>query len=306
MASGLRRAAEWMASATGFRNAVARLRAPSTAILAYHDVVPAGEPLAGDASLHIDQPAFADQLDFLLEHARVAPLDEIVREDGDGSDRRPRVAITFDDAYHGALTAGVAELRARGLPATMFVPPGLLGSGAFWWDALAPTGGGPLRAHVRTHALEALSGRQDRVLAWAATEGLAMSELPPYARPADEEALLEATTYEGLALGAHTWSHPNLARIPAEEIRAELARSKAWLAERAPRYIDWLAYPYGLRTEEAVALASEHFRAAVLVDGGLARVRGRATGAPHALPRINVPRGMTVEGLAMRLAGLLE
>lgn len=305
MASGLRRAAEWLTSATGFTRTVARLRAPSTAILAYHDVVPAGEPLAGDASLHIDQRAFADQLDFLQEHARVAPLDDIVG-DGDVSDRRPRVAITFDDAYRGALTAGLEELRARGLPATMFVPPGLLGTEAFWWDTLAPTGGGPLPAHVRDHALETLGGRQERVLEWAASEGLARCALPPYARPAGEEALLDAASYHGLTLGAHTWSHPNLARLPTEDIRAELARSKAWLAERAPRYVDWLAYPYGLRTEEAVTLASEHFRAAVLVDGGLARVRGRASGVPHALPRINVPRGMTVEGLAMRLAGLLE
>jgi hypothetical protein len=131
-----------------------------------------------------------------------------------------------------------------------------------------------------------------------------LSDLPEHALPSDEATLLRGASYERLTLGAHTWSHPNLARVGREEAGNELLRSRSWLAERAPRYLDWLAYPYGLRTDETVALASEHFEGALLVDGGLARVRGKAQ-PRHQIPRINVPRGLTLEGLAPRLAGLL-
>src|SRR5450759_1359036 len=67
-------------------------------ILAYHGIVPEGEAPAGERALFIRQRDFAAHLDVLAEFADVAPLDDI-DEMGDG---RPRVAITFDDAYRGA------------------------------------------------------------------------------------------------------------------------------------------------------------------------------------------------------------
>jgi peptidoglycan/xylan/chitin deacetylase (PgdA/CDA1 family) len=308
VATGWKRAVERLASSSGLARALATLRAPSTTILAYHNIVPTGEPLAGDVSLHVDQAAFARQLDFLLEWTDVVPLEAIEQPSnksmGAGG-RRPRVVITFDDAYRGTMSAGVQELRARNLSATVFVPPGLLGQGSFWWDALAPAGGAPLAPEARAHALGPLAGRQADILEWADARRMPLAQLPEHARPADEATLQAGAGYEGLALGAHTWSHPNLAALAANEARDELQRSRTWLAARAPRYVDWLAYPYGLRTDETVALASEHFRGALLISGGLARTRGRDAGPRHALPRVNIPRGLTLEGLALRLAGLL-
>ncbi|MEX2048897.1 MAG: polysaccharide deacetylase family protein [Gemmatimonadota bacterium] len=307
MATGWKRTVERLAARSGLTRAWARLAVPSTAILAYHNIVPHGEPAAGDVSLHVDQRAFGDQLDFLLEWGDIVPLDTLssdtVSRAGRGA-RRPQIVVTFDDAYRGTMTAGVEELRARGVAGTVFVPPGLLGLHAFWWDTLAPAGGGPLADKVRDHALGPLAGRQGSILEWAVSERIPVSDIPEHACPCDEASLLRGASYEPLTLGAHTWSHPNLARVPLEESRNELLRCRSWLAERAPRYLDWLAYPYGLRTGETVALASEHFAGALLVDGGLARAHGK--GRPRReVPRINVPRGLTLEGLALRLAGLL-
>ena len=91
-------------------------------ILAYHGIIPDGERPAGERALFVSQRDFATQLDALVTDADVAPLDRL-DEPGDG---RPRVSITFDDAYAGAVTAGVSELAKRGLPATIFVVPARL------------------------------------------------------------------------------------------------------------------------------------------------------------------------------------
>lgn len=304
MATGWKRTVERALVGSGVAGALARRHRPAVAVLAYHNIVPTGERHAGDVSLHVDQRVFAEQLDWLLDRYRVVSLDQL-HEARTATDSC--VAITFDDAYLGTMTAGLEEMGKRGLPATVFVPPGALGGEGFWWDLLAPARGAPLSPGVRDHALQALEGRQDRVLAWAAAEGVPRGgPLPAHAQPADEATVVASARREGISLGAHTWSHPNLAALPREAVRDELERSRTWLRARAPRYIDWLAYPYGLRTDAVVAEAAEHFEGAVLIEGGLAQSRGRWSAPAHEVPRLNVPRGLALEGLALRLAGILR
>lgn len=278
--------------------------APSGVILAYHNIVPRGQRAVGDLSLHLEQERFSDQLDFLLETHDVVSLDELMDSDW-SSASRPRAALTFDDAYEGALTAGIEELERRGLPGTVMVAPGLLGAPT-WWDQLAPRGGGPLPDRVRDHCLLGLRGRNRDVLAWARSEGLTLSELPAHACPASEARVLEAGRRSGIALAAHTWAHPNLARHSHEECRDEYARCRQWLTERDVRYSDWLAFPYGLYSRDAAELAATRFRGGLRVSGGLAWRNGRATAPRGVLPRINVPRGMSLNGLRLRLTSVLS
>lgn len=319
MAKGWKGVVERAVVRTGLVRLVERRRRPAVVVLAYHNIVPVGEKPAGDVSLHLDQQAFADQLDWLLEGRRVVALDEAFdRFDGndssdssdgkDGNDGdgnvETRVVLTFDDAYQGMMTAGLEELSKRDLPATVFVPPALLGSPGFWWDRLAPPGE-PLDPRVRDHALNALSGRTEEILAWAGAEGLAMQDLPEHTKPAAEAAMDPGRTNGKLRLGAHTWSHPNLARLSDEEALEELKASRSWLAERTDRFTNWLAYPYGLVGDGAQRAAEMIFDGALLVSGGPSEREGRRVGFPYRVPRINVPRGLTIEGLAMRIAGLL-
>jgi hypothetical protein len=77
------------------------------------------------------------------------------------------------------------------------------------------------------------------------------------------------------------------------------------LAERTDRFTNWLAYPYGLVGDGAQRAAEMIFDGALLVAGGPSERDGRRVGFPYRVPRINVPRGLTIEGLAMRIAGLL-
>lgn len=298
----MKRGSEKILHGLGARRFALRRNAPLTVVLAYHNVVPEGERRCGDLSLHIGQRRFAEHLDRLTETHDVVPLDEAFQP-RPGGHARPRAVVTFDDAYLGAVTAGLDELRARGLPATIFVCPGLLGSEGFWWDRLAP-GGRPLSEAVRAHALEELAGRQEDVLSWAAAEGLPIAELPAHARPASADVLAAATARGDVSLGSHTWGHPNVTRIPPGALRDEIARTARWLADSSAPVVGWLAFPYGIHDPASVAEAEDACEGAFRIDGGLAERRGRWPADRFRTPRINVPAGLSADGLALRVAGI--
>lgn len=285
-----------------------------TLVLAYHDIVPdnAGEPLlgAGDRSLHLPQRAFAEQLDALVATHEVVSLECALEEAlGRGvaaarrQARRARVAITFDDAYQGAVTSGVEELARRGLPATIFVAPAFVGAGTFWWDALATRHSRGLDPAVRARALHECRGLDADVRRWADSHGVARCELPPHARCASEEELARAAARPGITLASHSWSHANLTRLETAELHDELQRPLAWLRERFTDVCPVLSYPYGL-SSPAVERAAAHagYRAAMRISGGWLRA-GEASA--YALPRLDVPAGLSRAGFALRAAGVV-
>ena len=49
----------------------------------------------------------------------------------------------------------------------------------------------------------------------------------------------------GMDIGAHTYSHPNLARLSSDETREELRTSRDLIGDRVGAAIDLLAYPFG-------------------------------------------------------------
>jgi hypothetical protein len=96
-----------------------------------------------------------------------------------------------------------------------------------------------------------------------------------------------------------------LAELGREEALQEILSARAWVREHSPAATDWLTYPYGLRTLETISLVSDALTGALRVDGGLALAGGNARGSRYDLPRVNIPRGLSLEGLGLRLAGLL-
>ena len=271
-------------------------------ILAYHNVVPPFEVPAGDRSLHLPQAAFAAQLDALARTHDVVPLADLLRPAPRRS--RPRAAITFDDAYRGALTAGLAELAARNLPATFFVVTSRVGGGAFWWDVFASDSEGALPPRLRARALDEARGEDGAVRALAREMGIGESRVAAHALPAGEDELRAAAGVDGITFGSHTATHPNLARLGDDEVRAELASSLAWLGDRfADRATPWLSYPYGLSSPAVERAAAEAGYAGALgICGGFARA-GRVR--PFAVPRLNVPAGVSPAGFALRAAGVI-
>ena len=278
-------------------------RSRAGVVVNYHNVVPDGQPAGGDRSLHISRSDFARQLDVLMETHEVTGLPSLIEAGGsDGSS--PSAAITIDDGYRGALTVGLRELRSRGLPCTIFVPPALLGAEALWWDALAPEGPGGLPTPLREEALTLAGGRPEDVWSWAARRGLERRPQPPHAGLVGEDELGDVVRREGVTVGAHGWTHANLAVLGGKELEDELGRPLNWLKERfGAAFVPWLSLPYGRSTEQVVSTAVEAgYRGVLDISGRLLEAELR--NQDRTVPRINIPAGLTVDGFRLRTAGL--
>lgn len=300
--SVLKRLVERTLVATGVPELIRRARRGRDIILAYHNVVPEGERPGGDRSLHLPRASFARQLDLLVETHRVVGLSALIEQEAD--DRGPPLAaITIDDAYRGALTAGLEELGARGLPCTVFVPPGLLGVASLWWDALA-SGSGAVPARLRETALTRCRGRQEEIERWAEEQGLRPGRQPEHAGIVREEELVDAAGREQVTVGSHGWSHANLACLDADELREELRRPLAWLGDRfGDDVVPWLSLPYGRWNERAVSAAREAGYRGVLDLSGKLVERGGEESSSR-IPRRNIPAGVSPDGFRLRTSGL--
>lgn len=263
--------------------------------LAYHNVVPAHWRGDGDRSLHLPVDQFERQLDVLQRDFDVVPLMELLHDTPRESPAGSRVAITFDDAYGSALTLGVATCANRGLPCTVFVAPALLGTIPVW-DQRAASG--------RWSA-------QDRETFLSNERGRGAAAVPAAADPvltiASREELCDWSSRLGglVTFGNHTDTHPNLGALSDTEVRAELDRCDQWLRENvSARHVPVVAYPYGLApTQPEAAVPSNAATFGMRVSGGW--LRAGMDAPAHAIPRWNVPAGISLNGFRLRLRGRL-
>jgi peptidoglycan/xylan/chitin deacetylase (PgdA/CDA1 family) len=270
-------------------------------VLAYHNVVPDGQVVAGEASLHLPRARFVAQLEALRRSHDVVALDTVLESTSAGR-RRPRVVITFDDAYRGAVTVGVDELARRGLPATVFVAPAFVDGASFWWDCLSDPMAGEVPPAVREHALAVLGGDDVAVRGWAVEQGIQIHSPVPNAVGATVDELAAAARCPGITFGSHTWSHPNLTALDLTELRMQVERPLTWLRERFENVVPWLSYPYGLTSPAVEAVVREAgYSGALRVDGGWIPEQ---IASPFALPRYNVPAGLSDAGFQLRSSGL--
>lgn len=287
---------------SGVSNLMARRHRSGRLILAYHNVVPAGERSWGERSLHIAESTFRAHLKVLQAVSKVVPLHELLDQDA-ALPGGPRVSITFDDGYRGALSVGARILADRDLPATYFLTPGLSPREGFWWDQLAEQSGGALTETVRNHCLHELGGRHDQVLEWSRSSGLTSEPAPPFARAATREEVLEVWSLGRSTLGCHTWTHPNLARLSASAREDEFRRCQEWIEKLTGTRPRVISYPYGLDSDDVHEDArAAGYRYGLRIAGGFLS----KDGSDHALavPRLNVPAGLSAAGLRLRLAGI--
>jgi peptidoglycan/xylan/chitin deacetylase (PgdA/CDA1 family) len=268
-------------------------------VLAYHGIRPTGEAPAGEQALHLERSRFEEQLDVLGEVARVVPLDQILVPDVAVAPR-PLVAITWDDAYAGAVTAGVDAVVIRGMPATIFVSPGRLGGQTFWWDRLAMQHGGSIRPSLRERILGELAGDEERVVREFSALPVP-GAVPEWARTADEGTLARAASRRGITVASHSWSHVNLSAVDPERLAQELRDPLKWLRERFGGFGPWLSLPYGLGSATVRQRAQAAGYDAVLhVRGGWVPKHGVDYSS---LPRLNIPAGLSLDAFVIRLLG---
>jgi peptidoglycan/xylan/chitin deacetylase (PgdA/CDA1 family) len=155
------------------------------------------------------------------------------------------LAITFDDAFTNFATDAWPRLAAAGLPATLFVPTAFVGR-ANTWGAL-PGGGMPTLP----------------ILDW-----------PSLAR------LQEA----GVALGAHSRTHPDLRLLGATALEEEVCGSVEDIHRETGRRPEAFAYPYGFWGAASARVVRRACRYACTTE--LRPLHPGVEG--HALPRLDV------------------
>lgn len=80
---------------------------------------------------------FAEQMEVLRRNASPMPLGELIEASRNGTLPDRSVAVTFDDGYADNLYHAKPLLERHGVPATIFIASGFVGTKReYWWDEL--------------------------------------------------------------------------------------------------------------------------------------------------------------------------
>ena len=292
--------------------------AATPAVLTYHRI---GDPHRGPPGIvSATRKAFERQMRWLASTGRAVSLDDVLRaQDGGAPLRCDAVLVTFDDAYRDFDEHAWPVLRRLGIPVALFVPTAYPGSPerAFWWDRLfaaidaargtiaTPLGSLSLHAHwQRRRAYRALR-EHVKSLPHDAAMALVDELVNALAAPPVHGAVLSwlalrRLAREGVALGAHSRTHPLLSRIPEQRIAAEIAGSVEDLHRETGGIPLAFAFPGGAVPPGADrVLRAAGIRLAFATTAGIT-----ARDAPDwlALGRINVSRRTGRMALRARLA----
>jgi peptidoglycan/xylan/chitin deacetylase (PgdA/CDA1 family) len=248
-------------------------------VVTYHRIaVPERTPRLNPRLVSATPEVFDQHLRHLARHYRVVSLSEVLeaRRRGLPLPRRA-VLVTFDDAYRDFLEAAWPRLRAAGLPATLFVPTAYPGDPprGFWWDRLhrcvqhtrrsalpgTPCGTLPLGTAAARRA--ALVRLQAHVKSVPHPDGMALVDAwcEALGDPGDDERRvlsweeLRDLARDGLALGAHSRTHPLLTRIGPAQLADEIAGSLQDLGRECGAALPVFSYPSGAHDERVVAAA---------------------------------------------------
>lgn len=266
-------------------------------ICIFHRVQPETDPLQPG---EVDAARFEQQCRWLSRWFRVLPLAEAVARLQDGTLPARAACITFDDGYADNLQIAAPILQRQGLPATFFIATGYQDGSWMWNDLIleavraAPgprldlsgtelDGMGPLDLSTlaaRRQSLKLLLPRA-KYLAPSARKAFARRLADrqgacqgpgPMLDPTGVQAL---ASVPGMTIGAHTVTHPILARVSLDEAEAECRGSRDTLQALLQRPVRLFAYPNGspdhdYGTEHAVMLQRVGFDAAVTTAPGVA------------------------------------
>ena len=210
--------------------------------------------------------AFEAQMRYLAQGNHLVAMDELFAVFDRGHVLPPRsIMVTFDDAYEDFATVAWPIMQRYGVPATVFVATAFPDqpTRVFWWDRLqsalmtsqqstiaTPLGQLPLHsARERTQAYKQL---RDHVKTLPHTEAMALvDELygalgrPPVVNDVLGWDALRQLAREGVALGAHTQTHPLMNRVSPAEAVQEAFASLRDLEREIGSVLPIFAYPNG-------------------------------------------------------------
>jgi peptidoglycan/xylan/chitin deacetylase (PgdA/CDA1 family) len=302
-------------------------RGDAIAILCLHGVHDeAMEKAAPPPTSSISTVALKTNLRALARFHTVVPLGEAMAMLDGRVPWRPRCAVlTFDDSLACTLNIAVPVLLDMGMTATVFVSTQIVDDRVpYWWlradyawhhgrpgpvDLSLPDGTqitvekGNLDSHRKLKAIlrQTPAGPRDYVVSRMEEGFNAQLADPasqyPYATPMTWDDVRKLNQL-GFDVGSHTVSHPNLTLLPTDEVRRELAESKAIIEQKTGTACPHFCYPYGRTSDEiqTLAKAAGYMAATSTVSPGA----NRPGGNHFALRRYQMP------GLPWKLGWILS
>lgn len=260
-----------------FTTIAAALARRQPLVVLYHGVTTNEHPEGSENYRwkHIPLTAFREQIDWLAQHFHIvslAKIERLVREDA--PPKEPLCAITFDDGYRNNFINAFPVLREKKVPATFFVTTGFVDTKSPLWPdrlefAINKTQSASLAvtwpegekgyecattaqkiaadAEIRGRLKRVSEEARDAILSSIIVQTKAdlapvLSEHPDYA-PLSWQEIREMSA-AGMAIGAHTVSHPILSMIPAARQREEIRLSAERIRAEVGDCIHF-AYPNG-------------------------------------------------------------
>jgi peptidoglycan/xylan/chitin deacetylase (PgdA/CDA1 family) len=276
-------------------------------VLIFHRVLAEADPLQPSEPTAQE---FEDQMRWVATWFNVLRLSEAVDRLARGALPDRALAITFDDGYADNLRVAYPILRRLGLTATFFIATEFLNGGRMWNDTVIETiraiQGPQLDLRLFGLGVHSVASTLEKRKAVGALLQ-AMKYLPNAERAATVERLADLAPVplpndlmmspadvrelhgHGMAIGAHTASHPILRSLSPDAARDEIAEGKSQLERLLGGSVDLFAYPNG---KPGIDYSSEHvamvkalgFRAAVSTAWGAARCGGDLFQIPRFTP----------------------
>jgi peptidoglycan/xylan/chitin deacetylase (PgdA/CDA1 family) len=250
------------------------------AVLNYHRIV--DDKFNGflfkSATIHHNIKLFEREIAFINRWFNIISMDELIdRFEEKKGFNKPSIAITFDDGYRDNYTYAYPILKRFGLPATIYLVSGLIGTTQRTW--LDELDFALLKTKEKKLEIPSLLGDEIVLLASIEDKQKANNKIGEKLKREKNKNkfIIINEIYERLKVnrdsitkndrvminwdevkemsknkilfGAHTHSHPILTQIPIEEAKHEIATSKKVLEKEVKIPIDHFAFPNGTRAD---------------------------------------------------------
>lgn len=239
---------------------------PQLSVLIFHRVLPEPDPIFPD-EMHARR--FDAVCGWLKSWLNVIPLDTAVAQLQTGRLKAGSACITFDDGYADNHDVAMPILQHHGLPATFFIATGFLDGGRMWNDTVIESVrltkssvldlGDHGRFAVQTPiekatAIGAIIGKIKYLPVDARLAATVRIASAAQVAPPDNLMLgalqVKAMRKGGMQIGAHTVTHPILAKLSNVQAQVEIKGSKDYLEELLGERVGLFAYPNGKPSED--------------------------------------------------------
>jgi peptidoglycan/xylan/chitin deacetylase (PgdA/CDA1 family) len=243
--------------------------AKNVQILLYHRVNDDQDPFFPA----VPTDRFEAQMEYLAGHYFTSSLQEVLERLKHDDLPESTVVVTFDDGYRDNYVHAFPILQRFGIPATIFLASGAIGSGKMLWHdrvfrAFRNTTVPRLEqfANVKELALKTVQQKQQAQahvlqLLWTMPDDERLNcidslekQLSSSSCDSSAHTMLNwddvlAMSEHGISFGSHTVSHPILSKLSDERMREEIEGSKRVIERKINRPVNAFAYPVGRKQD---------------------------------------------------------